>query len=115
MDNSKEHSSTNDIEIAFYNALKKYGYLFPETQEELDCLRIRLSNKNIEIPKEFDNPMEIIKRGFMELKDGFDIESDNIVEENLAQAAREGKEITPDVQNKMDKDREAVEKKREKE
>jgi hypothetical protein len=115
MNKPEEHSSSKDIEIAFYNALKKYGYLFPETPEELECLKIRLSNKNIEIPQELDNPMEIIKRGYIELKDSFDIENNNIVEENLAQAAREGKEITPEVQSEMDKDREAAEKKRRKE
>lgn len=99
-----------DQEKAFHKALKCYGYIFPETEEELDNFDISISKMKFDIPDKFNNPLKILSIGKIEKVNEFNSFYDEEVEENLAQAAREGSNIPDEVWIQMEKDRENAEK-----
>jgi branched-subunit amino acid aminotransferase/4-amino-4-deoxychorismate lyase len=113
---SKEelHSSSEEdsrIEDSFHNALKKFGYVFPETEEELEHLKATVSRKKNHIPDELNDPFQILKNGRVTALNSFNVSEDHEIEENLAMAAREGKEIPEDIRRQMEQDRKDVEEK----
>ena len=90
--------------------IKKMGYLFPETEDEI----IQFES-NMEIYDNhiycFNKPNEIINNGHMKIDK---LKEPNISNEELqkpSMAAREGKDITSDVRKKMKEDRDNARKK----
>ena len=84
----------------FQIALRKYGYDIPTTEEELRIFKeIINNNKNFEPSDEFDDPLKIIGRGRIDITINPKLEQDTATIENLARAAREGKDITELVRN----------------
>lgn len=98
-------------EKAFFKALKKHGYIFPESEEELKVLEEKISMMHFEIPDKLNDPLEILKVGRIEKVSKVDSFYDAELEENLAQAAREGSNIPDDVWEQMEKDRKKEENK----
>lgn len=96
-------------EAAFHKALKSYGYVFPETEEELQAFENSISKMKFEIPEKLDNPSAFLKKGKIKGVGNFNSFYDEEVEENLAQAAREGSDIPNDVWQQMEKDRKNAE------
>ena len=47
-------SENMDFEKYLSNALKQYGYLFPETDSQMAALEKKL--ENVPLPEEFENP-----------------------------------------------------------
>lgn len=98
-----------DFELYFDNALKSYGYLFPETDEQMSIFEENM--EKISLPKELDSPNFVFdseRRVFIKKEVAFDnSEGDN----NWAIAAREGKAIPSDILEKMKKDKEEAKKK----
>jgi hypothetical protein len=106
-----DHNIYPNEEKAFFKALKKYGYIFPESEEELKLSEENISMMDLEIPDKLDDPLEILKVGRIEKVSGFNSFYNVELEENLAQAAREGSNITDDVWEQMEKDRKKEENK----
>ena len=98
-----------DQEKAFHKALKSYGYIFPETDEELQNFEISISKMKFDIPDKFSNPLTILSTGKIKKVNEFNTFYDEEVEENLAQAAREGSNIPDEVWIQMEKDRKNAE------
>lgn len=98
-----------DQEKAFYKALRSYGYIFPETDEELQNFEISISKMKFNIPDKFNNPLKILNAGKIEKVDEFSSFYDEEIEENLAQAARKGTSIPDEVWIQMEKDRKKAE------
>ena len=96
-------------EQAFFKALRIYGYIFPETEEELENFEKSVLKVKIEIPSKLENPLDLLKMGRIETISEFRDFFDDQIEENLAQAAREGSDIPEDVWKQMEKDREKSE------
>ncbi len=107
----KEKINIHDIDFESYleNALKSNGYLFPETDEQMDIFEEQM--ENIPFPKELNSPDFVFsdkRRIFMKTEKFIDnIEG----EKNWAIAARDGKEISNDIFAKMKKDKEEARKK----
>ena len=101
--NDKLNEDDGAFQDDLYRYLKQMGRAFPDTMEELDHFLHLIDQKNI-ITNDFPSADEILGRGFVELGD-FNPSTDEEIEENLAQAAREGGEIPPDVIEQMNKDR----------
>ncbi|MFL3663015.1 MAG: hypothetical protein ACJ04Q_03365 [Flavobacteriales bacterium] len=93
-------------EQAFHKALKNFGYVFPETDKELDAFVESIGKMKFDIPSHLDNPTTILESGRIMKVGDFNSFIDNELEENLAQAAREGSEIPDDIREQMDNDRE---------
>ena len=98
-------------EKVFLKALKNYGYIFPETEEELKLSEENISMMDFEIPDKLNDPLEILKLCRIEKISEFNSFYDAEIEENLAQAAREGSNIPDDVWEQMENDRKREENK----
>lgn len=98
----------SDFESYLEDALKSNGYLFPETDEQMDVFEKNMGN--IKLPKEFEAPDFVFKekrRYFMKPERIIDnVEEDK----NWAIAARDGKEIPKDILLKMKNDKEEARK-----
>jgi hypothetical protein len=100
-------SENMDFEKYLSNALKQYGYLFPEADSQMAALEKNL--ENVPLPEEFENP-EFVFNG-KKSKHNPNIVIDNSeYENNWAIAAREGKIISDDVWTQMKADKEKARK-----
>jgi len=98
-----------DFEVYLDNALKSYGYLFPETDEQISTFEENMDQ--ISIPEDLDSPDFVFKferRIFLKNPIFFDNPEG---EKNWAIAARDGKDIPSDILEKMAKDKEEAKKK----
>lgn len=108
--NQNSTGDDNEISHELYRLLKESGLAFPDTEEELEQLLAHGRMNSAPIPGELDDPSLILKRGLLELSFSLNSSTDKEIEENLAQAAREGDQITEEVRDQMRKDREDSEK-----
>lgn len=106
--NDNQDNKANQ-EKAFHKALKSYGYIFPETEKELRAFEASIYKMEFDIPDKFNNPLKILNEGRIEKVNEFHSFYDEQVEENLAQAAREGSNIPDEVWKQMDNDRKKAE------
>ena len=93
-----------DKKISLVQLFKSNGLLLPTNADEILAFE-KSTDISSEKPKDWDNPMEIIKRGKISKIDynylDLSIDSTN----NLSMAAREGKIISDTVRKKMNYDR----------
>jgi hypothetical protein len=99
------------FEDAWYEALCKFGYIFPETEEQLKDLKAKISKEKISLPIELKDPFKIIENGRITSISSLTFDNKEI-EENMAMAAREGKEIPEDILKQMAQDRNEAEEKK---
>lgn len=98
-----------DFELYLDNALKSYGYLFPETDEQMTVFEENM--ETISIPEELESP-DFVFEGKKRVFTPTIIPINNSEgENNWALAARDGKEIPSDILEKMKKDKEEARKK----
>ncbi|MDO5655754.1 MAG: hypothetical protein Q4G27_06400 [Flavobacteriaceae bacterium] len=90
--------------------IKKLGFLFPETEEEINEFEA-----NHEINDDsiycYDNPDNIIKNGYRKVVKIENVNYSSEELQNLSMAARDGKEISDEVKKKMKKDKDNARKK----
>ena len=99
-------------EKALVKKMRLTGILAPLEADEIEAFdAIKDQLKIPTLPDEISDPMKILARGFSEPVD-LSPEIDHGTVENLSMAARNGKEIPPQVLAQMLKDREDAEKKR---
>lgn len=84
--------------------IQSHGYVFPTDEESVIEFQ-KNYKKDIESikPKEWDNPLNILKKGFVNKIDI--LQDENPYSENLAQAARDGKQLSSEILKKMREDR----------
>jgi hypothetical protein len=99
------------IENAFVKSLRQHGFLFPATQTDLEAIKNKKEIGEVPLPSDLENPMQIIERGKIKSISSGDFPDNSEVEENLARAAREGKDIPDDVKNQMKKDKDSSKRK----
>ncbi|MDJ1485985.1 hypothetical protein QNI16_36225 [Cytophagaceae bacterium YF14B1] len=89
--------------------LRNRGFLFATNEDEVDAFESRMEKENIQIPDQvFDIEMILSKRTKGKLKR---LEAhDSEIQQNLAQAAREGKSIDEQTAKKMQQDRDNAQK-----
>jgi hypothetical protein len=109
--NEKNAKMDEIIENAFVKSLRHHGFLFPETQTELEIVKSKKEIEEVPLPSELEDPMQIIRRGKIESISSVEFPENSDVEENLARAAREGKDIPDDVKNQMKKDKDSSKRK----
>lgn len=92
--------------------MKKYGLLFPSNEQEVALFEDQGKLYSGEIIH-FEDPIKVLKLGKQKLQyfESTKILSFNTEAENLAIAARDGKTISNNVQDQMNKDRNDSEKK----
>ena len=97
-----------DFEVYLENALKSHGYLFPETDEQLAVFESNMDYTPI--PEELNSTETVfnMKREKKSYKNKIITALDADDERKWSIAARDGKNISPEVKAQMKKDREAA-------
>ncbi|MDD5569657.1 MAG: hypothetical protein PHD97_00705 [Bacteroidales bacterium] len=94
-----------DKKISLGELFKSNGLLLPTNADEI--LIFEKSNDiNKETPEDWDNPINIIKRGKIKKLEISNLNLTTESTKNLSMAAREGKAITDEIRKKMNDDRE---------
>ncbi|MFN0157048.1 MAG: hypothetical protein ACKVRP_03125 [Bacteroidota bacterium] len=104
----------NTFEDGVYKALQTRGWVIPKTEEEVCLAESELKEHEVKLPSMLANPEAVwtrIKRT-MRLVPGRSQDEPDTIEENLARAARERGNITPEIEKRMRQDREQAEKER---
>ena len=112
--NSKdEFENTKDLERKIYATLRSKGLIIPITAQEVLDAEAMMKGNMIELPEELRDPEVILNRSKQKLSIKFSplSSSNKEMEENLARAAREDGNISPEIEERMKKDREVAEKK----
>src|SRR5437667_6018100 len=89
-----------DIEGELYEAMRLVGLVLPQTVEDVIRAEQDFKQAGIELPPELSDPLEILTSAKRRAKTSGHLTSRQI-EENLAVAARNGSEITPEIRHKM--------------
>ena len=105
----KGNNKTNKIDFEqFLNeSLKSHGFLFPETDEQMD--KFLANVEDVDLPEELKDPMSIFSSHKKTIQFSIPSFDDSEAESTWAIAARGGNEITKDVEEQMRKDREEAE------
>lgn len=101
----------SDFEGAVFDAMRRAGWILPQTVEDVLRAEQELDQSAVQLPSRLADPYAILDGPSRALRLGgrSGAPDDQSVEENLAQAAREGGTIPPTVQEQMRKDRDAAE------
>lgn len=102
------NSDINNIDDLFDDSLSKsltqLGFLFPKTIADFKRIEQHIKNNRIPQPDRLKDPYVFLNKHLF--KGGIQgNENDLNYSENLAQAAREGKEMTDEVKKKMLEDK----------
>jgi hypothetical protein len=101
----------NDAEMseALYLHLKKQGLAFPDTQEELDHFLELVQQHKVDLPADLPSAADILSNGEMNMPSDLNSSTDSEIEENLSQAARDGRELSDELMRKLQADRKRTE------
>jgi hypothetical protein len=104
--------SQEDAEMSneLYRHLKNYALIFPDTEEEVEHFIEVAQKHKATLPPTLNDADLILKTGLLRIQTSLNTSSSLEIEENMAQAAREGGEIPEEVLKKMHRDRENKEK-----
>jgi hypothetical protein len=96
--------SSNNNKIDLGKVFRTNGFLLPIDESEVSEFESNLQISS-ELPIDWDNPLNIIKRGkeYSIQLNSSDIDQSTV--NNLAMAARDGKNISEAVRKKMNEDR----------
>jgi len=108
---SEETDELSAFERKLVKSLKCSGHLFPETDDEIRAFDQHFSKEIKASGKNIPNPAALLAKGRVDKMWTVKTEIDESVKENLAQAAREGKEIPDEIKRKMIDDRNNAKKK----
>ena len=93
-----------------YEALRTAGWTFPETPEEVEQVEQEHAENPVELPEHLSDAAKVFNMIHMPLADNnpervLPVPRSNDVRSDLAQAAREGGEISKDLAERMRQDR----------
>jgi hypothetical protein len=104
MTNRDEKKPRNESKLT--RSLRANGYLFPTTIEQVNYLEEHHEDLFNNLPSNLTSASDILRRGAMTLESRLQNHTiDEHTQTSLAQAAREGKEISEEVKQQMRKDR----------
>lgn len=107
---SSKQRSVLDNELL--RAMHKAHWVAPETVEEVARAEAEIQDAKIDRPTSFQNPLEFLKQDLrLNYVNCISANDDDQVTEGLARAAREGGIISPEVEERMKRDRDTAESK----
>jgi hypothetical protein len=98
------------IEREVFKTLERLGWSIPLSEDEVARAEKEQEKNPVELPKGMEDPTRLLEK----IKTSPPVVTNSpsvpkFTEENLARAAREGGEITPDVEERMRQDRKEAE------
>lgn len=111
---NRPNQGDEQLEREVFEALRQEGWILPETEQEVRLAEEDLERAPVVLPPELSDPSDVLKRvgqpvRFKSLAPGA---GDQRIESDLARAARESGTIPPDVEERMRRDRQEAERKR---
>ncbi|WP_165840851.1 hypothetical protein [Larkinella punicea] len=103
MENQEQFHYLPESKLTY--SLRSNGYLFPILIEQVKFLEANHQDIFQNIPSSITSAADIINRGIISFEANFRIQINEETQDNLAQAAREGKEIPSNVRDQMLRDR----------
>jgi mRNA-degrading endonuclease HigB of HigAB toxin-antitoxin module len=100
---NEQGNANNLVDKTVHKHLKSLGYVFPQNKEDFEKLEEEVSNTKISKPESFKDPLKFLGRKLKKYQQ--QEQSFEAYEQNLAQAAREGNEISDDVKKQMEQDK----------
>jgi len=105
--------SHDELEKLVHEAMLRLGWLFPETPEDIARIEAELESSGSNLPPELRDPYTVFDaekcaRPNYVAKPSSDQDEDDMAD-CLGRAAREGKVIRPEVEERMHRDRELAE------
>ena len=94
----------------FINFLRKHGYALPESEEHIKKFEENNKTSSVE-PKEWDSVDDILQENKSKIIDFSSKIENSEIKRSLSMAAREGKEISKEIRDKMKSDRDNAKKK----
>lgn len=102
---NRDNAGTDRFEENLDWSLKVHGFVFPESDDEVEEFRQKTMGVINPLPEELQDPRAVFKSKPTPAVRRFEIQHNNEFFENLAMAAREGKTIPADVLQRMEEDR----------
>ena len=113
MENGPNKTPTNTGDETFdkqlHRSLKVHGFIFPDTEDEVEEFRQTHMAFLMPLPAELEDPMTVFNREQPAIRRKLGLVPGQEVIDNLAQAAREGKDISEDIRKRMESDRRQAE------
>jgi hypothetical protein len=100
---NEQGNVNNLVDKTVHKHLKSLGYVFPQNKEDFEKLEEEVSKTKISKPESFKDPLKFLGRKLKKYQQ--QEQSFEAYEQNLAQAAREGNEISDDVKKQMEQDK----------
>ena len=106
--------SFDDLEKELFEALKRFGWTIPQTEREVEKAEEEIERNLVTLPNSLRDPSKLLDKLHNPSQPLTHRSSltDSTTMEQLARAAREGGEITPEVEERMRHDRKAAEEKK---
>ncbi|MEZ0542700.1 hypothetical protein [Fibrella arboris] len=86
-------------------SLKVHGFVFPESDDEVEAFCQKNMGVINPLPEELRDPRAVFISNSTPVIRSFEVKRNNDFSENLAMAAREGKTIPADLLQRMEEDR----------
>ena len=106
MNTSNNRNTDENFELEVKKAFKSFGLLFPTNDNEVELFESNFDVNKVKLPKELKNPMNILKKGYI---NSLDFEETPIINMNtvneMKMAARKGEKIPKEILEKMREDR----------
>lgn len=111
MRGNKRKLTDEELEKAVTDAIGM-AFGIPQTPENVQAAEKELEASRVDLPSGLADPYRVLDQPSRRIRfrNPFEVDQDPGLEENLAQAARDGGEISPEVKQQMQRDREAAEK-----
>jgi hypothetical protein len=114
MHNNKRASSgqRNVSDKELLHAMRRAQWLVPETVEEVAKAEAEVEKTVTDRPTSFNDPLMLLTQGIrLNYVNSISPAEDEEVTEGLGRAAREGRVISPEVEERMKRDRDTAESK----
>jgi hypothetical protein len=110
MTSGKKHSTQVNLAELVQRVLLKKGLSLPVTEEEVAAAEDDLAKDNVKLPSSLSEPPDFLSppRG-IRARIASQVREPTDFEQEMARAAREGGQITPELEEKMRRDRIAAE------
>jgi hypothetical protein len=101
-----------DLERQVYEAFLRRGWIIPQTEADVSRAEAETKGECGELPAELKNPQAVLRRAVKTREQVVPLQLAEDAEDTplqMARAARAGKDIPPEVEERMRRDREASE------
>lgn len=112
--NEESLAELDELELQVYEAFLARGWILPETEADVSRAEAQMAGKECEeLPLSLRDPYAVLRRSLEPRPKVVSLQppQNDQTPELLARAARAGKDIPNDIEERMKRDREAAEKK----